>query len=231
MFSNLVSRIVSYLKGEEYIIDPHIPASYIVQLLFKKGIDFLRGILTFRKISPKVFISANCNIICRSKITLSGTINIDRGVFIDALSVRGIYFGDNVSIGKYTTIECTGSLRELGYGLTVGNNVGMGTHGFWGCAGGIQIGNDTIFGNYVSLHAENHNFDDITIPIRKQGVNRKGIKIGNNCWIGAKVTILDGVSIEDGCIIAAGSVLKQGIYISNSIYGGVPAKFIKKRNK
>ena len=24
--------------------------------------------------------------------------------------------------------------------------MGLGTHGFWGCAGGITIGDDTIFG-------------------------------------------------------------------------------------
>ena len=32
-------------------------------------------------------------------------------------------------------------------GLKVGNNVGLGTHGYFGCAGGVKIGNDTIFGN------------------------------------------------------------------------------------
>lgn len=160
---------------------------------------------------------------------LLGTINIDRGVFIDALSIKGICFGDNVSIGKYTTIECTGSLRDIGYGLKVGNNVGMGTHGFWGCAGGIEVGADTIFGNFVSLHSENHNYNDLDIPIRTQGVNRIGIKIGENCWIGAKVTILDGVIVNDGCVIAAGSVVSRGIYEPNSIIGGVPARVLKKR--
>ena len=116
----------------------------------------------------------------------------------------------------------------LGKGLIVGDNVGLGTHGFWGCAGGIEIGSDVIFGNYVSLHSENHNFKDLIKPIRLQGVNHKGIKIGSNCWIGSKVTILDGATIGNGCIIAAGAVLK-GIFPDNVIIGGVPARILKYR--
>ena len=107
--------------------------------------------------------------------------------------------------------------------------MGLGTHGYFGCAGGVEIGDDTIFGNYISLHSENHNYNDARELIRNQGINRKGIKIGKNCWIGAKATILDGVTIEDGCIIAAGALIREGVYKENSIYGGVPAKFIKNR--
>ena len=104
----------------------------------------------------------------------------------------------------------------------------MGTHGFWGCAGGIAIGDNTIFGNYVSLHSENHNFTQRDMLIRLQGVNRKGIKIGKDCWIGAKATILDGTDLGDGCIVAAGSVVR-GTIPPYSIIGGVPAKIIKMR--
>jgi acetyltransferase-like isoleucine patch superfamily enzyme len=70
----------------------------------------------------------------------------------------------------------------------------------------------------------------LTILARAEN-NHKGIVIGDNCWIGSKVTILDGVTVENGCIIAAGTVLTAGIYKSFSIYGGVPAKFIRLRNK
>lgn len=155
-------------------------------------------------------------------------LTIDRNCYIDALSTEGLSFGNNVSIGKNTTIECTGTLKSIGKGLKVGNNVGLGTHGFFGCAGGIEIGDDTIFGNYVSIHSENHNYDDINIPIRQQGINRKGIKVGKNCWIGAKATLLDGTVLGDGCIVAAGAVVRE-VIPANSIIGGIPAKIIKKR--
>ena len=96
------------------------------------------------------------------------------------------------------------------------------------CAGGVEIGDNTIFGNYVSLHSENHNFANVETPIRCQGVNRKGIVIGEDCWIGAKVTILDGTKIGNGCIVAAGAVVR-GEIPEYSIIGGIPAKVIKMR--
>lgn len=52
------------------------------------------------------------------------------------------------------------------------------------------------------------------------------MKIGNDCWIGAKATILDGTVIGNHCIVAAGAVVK-GTYPDNVIIGGVPAKIIK----
>jgi len=54
------------------------------------------------------------------------------------------------------------------------------------------------------------------------------IAIGNDVWIGANVAILDGVTIGDGAIIAANALVNKDIE-PYSIYGGVPAKHIKKR--
>lgn len=54
----------------------------------------------------------------------------------------------------------------------------------------------------------------------------KKILIGDNVYIGVRSIILPGISIGDNVIIAAGSVVTKNIP-SNSVYGGVPAKFIK----
>lgn len=53
----------------------------------------------------------------------------------------------------------------------------------------------------------------------------KPIVIGNNVFVGANSTILPGVVIGDNVIIASGSVVTKDIS-SNTIVGGVPAKFI-----
>ncbi len=132
-------------------------------------------------------------------------------------------------MGFHTHIELTGSLKYLAKGMKIGNNVGLGSHGHYGSGvGGLEIGDDTIIGNYVSFHPENHNYKDHSIPIRLQGVNGKGIKVGRNCWIGAKATFLDGTEIGDGCIVAAGAVVK-GKFPNNVIIGGIPAQIIKNR--
>jgi len=221
----LLNKLISKIKHEPFILDEQIPMSYMVFLVWSKFWCLLYGMVLFRKIA---FVHFTSKIKCKRKIRFVKNLSIDRNCFIDALSTDGIIFGKNCSIGKNTTIECTGSFRLLGKGLKVGNNVGLGTHGFFGCAGGVEIGDDTIFGNFVSVHSENHNFSSLETSIRLQGVNRKGIVIGKNCWIGAKVTILDGTHIGDGCIVAAGAVV-TGSFPSNSIIGGVPAKIIKQR--
>jgi len=51
------------------------------------------------------------------------------------------------------------------------------------------------------------------------------IKIGKNCFIGNNCTILPGVEMGDNCILGAGSVLNSST-LPNSVYAGVPAKFI-----
>lgn len=51
-------------------------------------------------------------------------------------------------MGKYTCIGCTGSLRDIDKGLKVGNETGLGSHGFYGCVGGGEIGNNVMVGNF-----------------------------------------------------------------------------------
>lgn len=224
-----LSNVITQIKGEKFELDSNISASYITRFLLSRFVMLVVGMCKFRRFG-KLYVHSSSKILCTSNIKTVGNLSIDRRCYIDALSTDGITFGNNVSIGKCTCIECSGTLKDIGKGLVVGDNVGLGTHGFFGCAGGIEIGSNTIFGNYVSLHSENHNFADTTVPIRLQGVNRKGIKIGEDCWIGAKATILDGTILGKGCIVAAGAVVR-GEIPPYSIVGGVPAKILKSRLK
>lgn len=53
------------------------------------------------------------------------------------------------------------------------------------------------------------------------------IRVGDGCWLGARVTVLAGVTIGDGAIVAAGAVV-AGDVASNTLVGGVPARLIRK---
>ena len=222
-----VSKIISKIKGEDYIVDPSVPLSYMCRIFWSKCVSILYGMIRLRTLK-RVFVHPTSKIISPSKIRFGKNLNIGYRCYIDALSDCGLICGDNVSMGFQTHIELTGSLKFLGKGMRIGNNVGLGSHGHYGSgAGFVEIGDDTIFGNYVSIHPENHNYKDKNVPIRLQGVNSKGgVKIGNNCWIGAKATILDGTVIGDNCIVAAGAVV-SGHFPDNVIIGGVPARIIK----
>jgi acetyltransferase-like isoleucine patch superfamily enzyme len=153
---------------------------------------------------------------------------IEDGVYIDALSEEGIILGNNVTIAKQSILICTGVIRKIGKGIQIGNNSAIGAQSFIGGQGGVNIGNDVIMGPGVRIFSENHIYKDKKELIRLQGESRKGVAIGDNCWIGASSTILDGVTIGNGCVIAAGSVVTKDIP-SNSVAAGVPAKVVKNR--
>jgi|TARA_B110000908_G_C10222147_1_gene435937 acetyltransferase-like isoleucine patch superfamily enzyme len=228
MIINAFNKIVQLFKGNHFEVDKRVPINYILSISFSKVIDLLFGVIKLKKIGP-YFISPSTKIVARKLIKLKGNIQIQHSCLINALSTEGIVFGNNVSIHPYCSLESSGSILDLGKGIIIGDNVGIGRNCHFGGAGGITIGDDTIFGQYVSIHSENHNFSKADMKIRNQGVSRQGIKIGSNCWIGAKVTILDGAIINDGCVIAASALVRAGVYEKNTIYGGVPAKKIKSR--
>ncbi|RZK45630.1 MAG: acyltransferase [Hymenobacter sp.] len=120
------------------------------------------------------------------------------------------------------------SLHEPGQFIELGHRVGIGEFAYLGGGGGLRIGADCIIGQYFSCHPENHHHADYATPIRLQGVTRQGISIGPNCWIGSKVTVLDGVTIGAGCVVAAGAVVTRSVP-AGSVVAGVPARLIASR--
>jgi maltose O-acetyltransferase len=52
------------------------------------------------------------------------------------------------------------------------------------------------------------------------------VKIGNQCWIGAKAVILKDVELGDGCVVAAGAIVTKS-FPANSVVAGVPARLLR----
>ena len=64
------------------------------------------------------------------------------------------------------------------------------------------------------------------IQFAKQEVFLKGpVSIGEGCWLGAKVVVLDGVNIGDRTVVGAGSVVTKHLS-SDMIAVGLPAKCV-----
>ncbi len=225
----LVERIVR-LRNPDFLFDANINSTALVSFIWGQVISLIRAfkLLLFFKKPKMAMLGKRVTFFNLSKIRFGRFMKLGDQVFLSALGSEGITLGDNVGLGAYSRVIVSTSLNQIGTHIRIGNNVGIGEYAYLGGAGGLEIGDDCIVGQYFSCHPENHNYENNEIPIRLQGVNRKGIKVGKNCWIGSKVTILDGVSIGDGSIIAAGSVVTKS-FPENSIIGGVPAKLLKKR--
>lgn len=83
-------------------------------------------------------------------------------------------------------------------------------------------------GPNVCIMAGNHGMEVNGVPMVNQATTTKGIRIGNDVWVGCNVAILDGISIGDGAIIGAGSVVRQSVE-PFAIYAGNPARKIRVR--
>jgi acetyltransferase-like isoleucine patch superfamily enzyme len=222
----MIKRIVQNLllkSGKTYTVDPNIPSKLFYNMLINRVVMLVRG---FLKTGKKVFIGCNTKILNRQNIVFGKSVTIASHCEIDGYASAKIVFGDCVKIGSYSKLLSTSHFSKFGKGLVMGSNSAVGDFTHFGAPGGIEIGNDVIMGSYVSFHSENHNFLDTTKLIREQGTSSKGIKIGNNIWVGAKVTFLDGCVVGNNSVVAAGAVV-NGIYPDNSVIGGVPAKVIK----
>ena len=199
-----------------------IRAAQIVRGLFLK--PFLK------KSAGLIFLGSNVQLRHVYQISAGKNLILEDNVSINALSANGIIFGDHVSIAKDSILFCTGIIAQKGAGITIGNRTGIGARAFLAGQGGIKIGDDVITGPNIQVFSENHNFSDLSITIKDQGVTKQPTTIGNNCWIGGGVSILAGVTIGDGCVIATGSVVTKSVP-ANSVVAGVPAKVIKSRGE
>ncbi len=126
-------------------------------------------------------------------------------------------FGENVFFEP--SFRC-----EFGFNITIGNNFYANFDCVMLDGGGIEIGDNVLFGPRVGIYTSRHAFN---AEERAAGAcYAKPVKIGNNVWIGAGVHIDQGVSIGDNTIIGAGSVITRDIP-ANVVAAGVPCKMIR----
>lgn len=227
----IVESLIKKITGKAVDIHPDVPMAYILQRGMNYGFELFRGFVRgigFGQKGKRLFIGQGVSILAKRKLFVGKNVRIGKKVSIDALSKEGIHFADNVKIGDYSQIIGTGSIKNMGIGLKVGKNSSFSEYSLFGSAGGITIGDNVIAGQNVRFHAENHNYSDLNKLIVEQGVSRKGISVGHNCWIGAGAVFLDGSSIGSGCVVGANAVVTKQ-FPDNVIIGGVPARILAYR--
>jgi acetyltransferase-like isoleucine patch superfamily enzyme len=69
---------------------------------------------------------------------------------------------------------------------------------------------------------------EVERPIRLQGIYKRAVKVGNNCWIGYGVCVLRGVTVGDNCVLGANAVVTKDVP-DNAVVAGIPARVIRMR--
>ncbi len=165
----------------------------------------------FSKIKRGECISLGSNTVIEEQVTLwvdhdDGRIEIGENCYISDGAILNTYEGW-IKMGN----DCSVNPQAILYGN-----------------GGLTIGNDVRIAPQAALIAMNHRFDDAKVPIRTQGIDAKGISIGNDVWIGLGAKVTDGVTIGDGAVIGAGAIVTKDIP-PYSVAVGVPARVVSKR--
>ena len=191
----------------------------------------LRG-LAYRlimKLSGLPAIEAGVRIAHANGVKLGKGVYLDQGVYLHALP-GGITIGDSTFVMHHTMLHVFNFRNLPQAGITIGKNCFIGEFNVVRGQGGVRIGNGVYTGPMVQIVAVNHVYQDLTHPIREQGITAQGIVIEDDVWIGAGATVVDGVTIGQGSIIGAGAVVTS--YIPPySIAVGTPARPIKDRRQ
>ncbi len=197
--------------------------SYIsVKNFLKKILCLLRGVT---ESGINVYISPHAVVKRGRKIKLGANVVVEWGAML-WVDTNQSYI--DIGSDSYLSSQCI--LNTFNGWISLGSNCTVNSYAILYGHGGLEIGNDVRIAPQVMLMPMNHIYKDPHVPIRKQGIRARGIKIGDDVWLGAGSIVLDGVTIGKGSVVGAGAVITKDIP-PNSVAVGAPARVIKKRGK
>jgi len=172
-----------------------------------------------KKAGKGLIIGRNVVIRNPDKISFGDHVTIDDNCLIDArgAGLGGIAIGDNVIVNRNTIILSKEGAIRIGKGVAIGCNSVITS------IDGVEIGDGVMFAGGCYISSGIYHFENIDQPIIEQGLYSRGpIKVGDQSWIGTRVSILDGVTIGCGAVIGAGAVVLKDIP-DYAVAVGVPA--------
>lgn len=133
-------------------------------------------------------------------------------------------------LGRWVHVGDENRLRVHEGTLTVGDKCVFGRDNTINTYLDIEIGEGCIIADWVYICDFDHVFEDVTFPIKDQGLIKSPVRIGPDCWVGTKVTVTRGTFVGPGSVLAANAVVREDVP-PMSVVGGVPAKIIKNRRE
>jgi acetyltransferase-like isoleucine patch superfamily enzyme len=95
--------------------------------------------------------------------------------------------------------------------------------------GNVVLGHGVRIGAHTSLLGFNHSMAPDR-PVFRQPLTSRGIRVGDDVWIGSHVIVVDGVTIGDHCVIGAGAVVTRDLP-AWSVAAGNPARVLRDRRE
>jgi acetyltransferase-like isoleucine patch superfamily enzyme len=156
-------------------------------------------------------------------VITTGFVFLDRGVELYARRGYGrLILGRWIHLGVDTALRCHEGTLSVGDKCVLARDVSI------NCYLDVEIGDSTLVADNVYISDFDHNFADLTVPIKDQGIAKSRVRIGRDVWLGTKVTVARGVEIGEGSVVGANAVVTRDLP-GHSVAVGVPARVIRDR--
>lgn len=124
--------------------------------------------------------------------------------------------------------HCAIFAREAGQSacLRIGDGTHIGDYTLIDVCDDVILGPEVALGPFCILYTHDHDHTRAAGAVWKGPLKKAPITIGHGAWVGARVTLLPGVSIGERAVVAAGAVVTQDVPVG-AVVGGVPARILK----
>jgi len=135
-----------------------------------------------------------------------------------------------VRLGRWSWIGHGSKIRAHEGEVSIGAKTVMGQECTISAFQHVSIGRECIVADRVMLIDFDHGVVEQERPIRLQGIYKRDVAVGHNCWIGYGACILRGTTIGDNAIVGTSTVVTKDVP-ANAVVGGVPARVLRMRDE
>jgi acetyltransferase-like isoleucine patch superfamily enzyme len=162
------------------------------------------------------------------KLRLRGRLVTDGLCFVGPGARLEVRRGARLVLGRWSWIGHGSKIRVHEGEVHIGAKTVLGQECTISAYQHVSIGRECVIADRVMLIDFDHGVVDVERPIRVQGIYKRDVRVGHNCWLGYGACILRGVTIGDNCVVGTSAVVTKDVP-ANAIAGGVPARVIRMR--
>ena len=162
------------------------------------------------------------------KLRWRGRLQTDGLCFVGPGVKLEIGRGAVVRLGRWCWIGHGTKIRAHEGQVTIGAKSVLGQECTISAFQSVTIGRECIVADRVMLIDFDHGVVEVERPIRLQGIYKRDVLVGNNCWIGYGACILRGVTIGDNSVVGTSAVVTADLP-ANSVCAGIPARVLRMR--
>jgi acetyltransferase-like isoleucine patch superfamily enzyme len=162
------------------------------------------------------------------KLRLRGRLETDGLCFIGPGVRLEIERGAKLKLGRWSWLGHGTKIRVHEGAVEIGAKTVLGQECTISAFQHISLGRECIVADRVMLIDFDHGVVEVERPIRMQGIYKRDVRVGHNCWVGYGACVLRGATVGDNCVIGANTVITRDVP-DNAVVAGAPARIIRMR--